>query len=214
MEEAMTAYVGRPFSPIESQVDMMKAHVTRGVPIATRTAGERTLQMAVPAGWTAQARCIPDPTLELHERKRIHALYDEIARITRPGEAASACEGCPVVAQCLAAAMDEEKGLSAHYRHGIRGGKSPKERALLEFSARVCEQGHRDRWSSLDARRAVCLECNPSYDEDQRKAKADQLRRRDAVQQVSCLECGETMRSRFFARHLERRHSNNEETAA
>lgn len=118
----MTILRGRPFSPVESQMDLMRSHVTRGVPVATRTDGGRTPRMAVPAGWTREARCLGDYS------------FDETHGM-KAGQAAQLCEGCPVLAQCLAAALVEEHGLSAGSRYGVRGGLSPKERAALDDEA-------------------------------------------------------------------------------
>ena len=48
----------------------------------------------------------------------------------RDGEDA-VCWQCPVEADCLADAMDAEKGLSAFNRWGIWGGKTPQQRYAM-----------------------------------------------------------------------------------
>jgi hypothetical protein len=188
-------------------MDLMKSHVTRGVPEATKTAGERTLQLAVPAGWTLQAKCAGSPT------------WDETHGM-KAGNAAQLCEGCPVIAQCLAAAMEEEHGLSAGGRYGIRGGLSPKERADLAFAERECERGHRDRWgANINSKSPVCLECKAEdfrarhaarmQDPEYRAAKIDRQRawrESRSVHRASCLECQEEMRTAHLPRHRANKH--------
>ena len=60
----------------------------------------------------------------------------------RDGEdaAVAVCWQCPVEADCLADAMQVEKGLSASNRWGIWGGYGPVERVMLE---RMQGQGER-----------------------------------------------------------------------
>lgn len=41
------------------------------------------------------------------------------------------CSGCPVADECLAAALLEERHAATGHRHGIRGGFSGPERAIL-----------------------------------------------------------------------------------
>ena len=206
-EQRMTIYRGRPMSPIEAQVDMMKSHVTRGADRGPKRDGERTLQLAVPAGWSRQAKCIGD-----------FARYDEIERM-KAGQAAELCAGCPVIAECLSSAMDEEHGLSSGNRYGVRGGLSPKERAAIAFADRECERGHVGRWrGQLNAKTLVCLECKAEDERERRKdpeyraRKLAQAKARDQIQRVSCLACRPEMRTLHFARHLAIQHG--EEFAA
>ena len=42
------------------------------------------------------------------------------------------CATCPVTTECLNAALTEEGSLAGAYRHGIRGGTTPDQRALME----------------------------------------------------------------------------------
>lgn len=179
-------------SSVESQMDLMRSHVTRGVPVATKSDGGRTLQLAVPAGWTKDALCLDN-----------WEHYDASTNL-KPGQAARLCFGCPVLAQCLEAAMTEERGLSAGSRYGIRGGLSPKERAELEFSGRECAQGHRGRWSSHpNTTKPVCLECKA---EESRERYTPTVAEARSIQRVTCLGCKAEMRTSNFARHLGRKH--------
>lgn len=209
----MTITAGRAFSPIEYQTDMMKSHVTRGVPVATKTDGGRTLQLAVPAEWTKQAKCVGD-----------FVTFTNLDRL-RPGEAGGLCAGCPVIAECLSAAMSEEHGLSAGNRYGVRGGLSPKERAELAFAERECERGHVGRWGGhVNTNLPVCLECkaedkreahqgfaaDPEW-RDRRNARVKEAR---SVRRVSCAACRTEMRTYNLGRHLARCRQNNGKAAA
>jgi hypothetical protein len=42
------------------------------------------------------------------------------------------CGRCPVATTCLTEALAEEGGLVAHFRSGIRGGKTPRERHAID----------------------------------------------------------------------------------
>lgn len=198
-------------SPVESQVDLMKSHVTRGVPQTLKSDGARTLQLAVPAGWTVQAKCIGDPR------------FDSSTGLSA-GQAAKLCEGCPVKEQCLSDAMEEERGLSAGNRHTVRGGLSPKERAALDVAARECVRGHSGRWGSHpNTPKPICLECLAedereryaarAADPEWRERKNQRMREYRAIQRVSCLECRQEMRTRSFERHLNTAHNDEEQAA-
>lgn len=49
--------------------------------------------------------------------------------------ARAACAACPVAAQCLEAAMREERGAGITGRFGMRGGMTPEDRHRLEKEA-------------------------------------------------------------------------------
>ena len=184
----MTILKGSPFAPVEWQADLLKSHVTRGTARGNKTEGPRTLQMAVPEGWTRDAKCIG-----------AFALFDETVGL-KAGEAAVRCEGCPVIEQCLSAAMAEEAGLSAGSRYAVRGGLSPKERAALELAGCVCDRGH-SRWGSHPGTsRPVCLDCKA---EDAR-ARWVEVGPARSIQRVSCVGCKAEMRTMNFGRHLNR----------
>lgn len=207
----MTIYRGRPFSPVEAQADLMKSHVTRGAAPVMKTDGERTMRLAMPQSWTKEAKCLGSSG------------WDETHGM-KAGNAAALCAGCPVIEQCLAAAMTEERGLSAGNRYTVRGGKSPKERALLEFAARTCERGHRDRWSDQPgANGPRCLECiaedarvryaEKKQDKTFKQRRNERHRARRAFARVSCLACKAEMSAGWtFLRHLNNVHG--EERAA
>lgn len=202
----MIGYTGRPASPVESQVDMMKSHVTRGAAMVARSDSGRTLRLAVPAGWTTRALCLDH-----------YALYDESVGLN-PGEAAARCAGCPVIAECLAAAMAEEHNLSAGNRYGVRGGLSPKERADLAFAESECPRGHTGRWGTQPGnKKPRCMACLHEDNREAHKARmasdpefrarvnAKQRRRREE-RMVSCLECRLTMLGDSFPAHLSTAH--------
>lgn len=55
---------------------------------------------------------------------------------TNYSEARQVCAGCPVKAECLEDALVEERYQSGVYRHGMRGGLSPEQRASEERKRR------------------------------------------------------------------------------
>lgn len=209
----MTIYRGRPFSPVESQMDLMKSHTIRPVQRPERTEGGRTLQLAVPAGWTERAKCAGNS----------YAFDDAVG--LKPGEAMGRCAGCPVIEQCLSAAMEEESGLSAGYRYTVRGGLSPKERADMATAQRECERGHTGRWGSNPKSSVpTCLECSaedfranharrleedPSY----RNKIIERQRKWREQRRVSCLECRTEMLSSHLGTHITKQHGERKEAA-
>jgi hypothetical protein len=50
--------------------------------------------------------------------------------------AAEMCRGCPALAECLASALIEEKGLRPELRFMVRGGLTPKGRWKLDGGRR------------------------------------------------------------------------------
>lgn len=56
--------------------------------------------------------------------------------------ARKACRGCPVMAECLALALREERHLGAGV-YGIRGGLSAEDRLALREQSRSAEDGAR-----------------------------------------------------------------------
>ena len=72
----------------------------------------------VPA-WTEKAKCLDD--WEEYSDRDIRSEKD----------AAAMCKGCEVLDECLAAAMREEGSKPSGDRYGIRGGKTPLQRARL-----------------------------------------------------------------------------------
>lgn len=51
-------------------------------------------------------------------------------------EAKRVCSGCPVRLECLASAIEHERGLSIGYRYGVWGGLTPAERIEYERGTR------------------------------------------------------------------------------
>lgn len=214
----MTIYRGRPFSPVESQMDLMKSHTIRPVNRPERTEGGRTLQLAVPAGWTAKAKCIP---AKPNPKVKDFIAVDKAVGL-KETEAAARCAGCPVIEQCLSEAMEEESGLSAGYRYTVRGGLSPKERADLATAQRECERGHTGRWGSNPKSSVpTCLECSaedfrasharrleedPSY----RNRIIERQRKWREQRRVSCLECRAEMVSSHLGTHVTKQHGERE----
>lgn len=72
-----------------------------------------------PHAWTEDAACIGLETDMFFPRGQ----HDPNIR--------KVCGSCPVAAECLAAAMIEERGKDRFHRHGMRGGLTPKQRADL-----------------------------------------------------------------------------------
>ena len=121
--------------------------------------------------WRLQAACVDqssayyDPWFPTSESK--HA-YDD---------ARSVCKGCPVRAFCLKEALDEEAGMSAALRHGMRGGKTAYERAEIAGQLRDSDtRGTNKKSMSL---------ANPARDE--RRAKVAEL----ALAGLNAIEIGE-----------------------
>lgn len=74
--------------------------------------------------WVLDAVCRQiDPTMWFPEQE------------TDAGYAAAIgyCQTCPVMQNCLAEALHDEAGKRASGRHGVYGGKTPQQRAALDF---------------------------------------------------------------------------------
>lgn len=203
----MSGYSGRPMSPIDAQLDLMKSHVSRGVTMSPkRDTDQHTFILAKPPEWMGAAKCAGDMSM-----------LDDAVGLS-PGEAMKRCEGCPVVADCLSDAMTREHGLSAGNRYTIRGGLSPKERAVLEVAENQCERGHVGRWADNGrGKQSVCLDCKAearretyavraARDPEYRAVRAARLREARAIQRVSCLECKAEIRTTDLERHHARTH--------
>lgn len=77
--------------------------------------------------WTRRAACAGDPQPDIW-----------FLEGPREGQTALAIcrRHCPVAAQCLNAALEEEAGVPAAHRFGIRGGLLPDDRYRLQTGRR------------------------------------------------------------------------------
>jgi WhiB family redox-sensing transcriptional regulator len=80
------------------------------------------------ADWEAQAACKPYPLdwffpVRNNGRGGTFHLYDAARTI---------CRQCPVRAECLADALEQETGSGCGYRYGMFGGLTPNERYTLD----------------------------------------------------------------------------------
>jgi len=98
------------------------------LPVRRETAGERTPILAKPPAWTevGEMPCLPTAKGRL---ARAHMdKWDTASEL----DAAALCAGCPVQVNCLAAAIEEERGLGGSNRYLVRGGLTPHGRVRLE----------------------------------------------------------------------------------
>jgi hypothetical protein len=110
--------------PLDWHSDRGTAHESRhrdSHELGVAMAGPRTLILANPPAWMKRAKCL-DKWVEhdLPEGGRVSA-----------GRAKALCGGCPVLIECLEAAMLEENRKGSGYRYGVRGGLSPEGRFQL-----------------------------------------------------------------------------------
>lgn len=125
--------------------------------------GPHTQVGATPPDWMELAWCASSPW-SAPEYDKDNATRDE---------AADMCAGCPVMAQCLAAALEEEGEVSARHRYGVRGGlnrhdraakndrtckKNPEHGVMVEYrngerACRACKKASRDEryWKNRTA---------------------------------------------------------------
>jgi len=101
-----------------------------------RPVAERTLTFAKPPAWTESAKCIGDAEFGKQKDKRYDLDY------MKPEQAQALCAGCPIIEQCLAAAMEREGDVVARNRYGIWGGTTPKMRALIAAAEKGCGRDH------------------------------------------------------------------------
>lgn len=93
---------------------------------------ERTPIMAKPPGWTETAKpCDPPANLLSPDEQRIWMDMWDLSRGQGDERATELCSGCPVIEQCLSAALEEEVGMAAQYVFLVRGGMTPKARVAL-----------------------------------------------------------------------------------
>jgi hypothetical protein len=95
--------------------------------------------MSWASDWRASAKCKDGDTSAFFEAIEQRSPPRRSAAIKR---AKAACRSCTVTRECLAAALGEE-GTAPHGRYGIRGGKTPDERATLARTTNKGEGGSR-----------------------------------------------------------------------
>lgn len=113
MSDLPNLYSGLPDR--QSEWNNYDARITGGATV--KTDGERNLLLAKPEGWTSQALCIG--RFEEFDARATSALA-ESARQT--------CSQCPVRAECLAQAVQQEWTVGRADYVGIRGGLDARER--------------------------------------------------------------------------------------
>jgi hypothetical protein len=78
-----------------------------------------------PEAWVFRASCKSDPELFFDEHKNNIKHAKQI------------CAACPVLRQCQAWGLDNERGKSLSFRHGVIGGMTPEERVWKETQSNV-----------------------------------------------------------------------------
>lgn len=164
-----------------------------------------TMRLATPAPW-AQRDDLPclktweqsydEACADGHPRKVNPFDLDAGARISDK-DAKALCFGCPVLDECLEAALAEEvdhrpatngKPLGAQHRYGVRGGMSPRGRADLAKPrpkvklGGLCKKGLHERTEETQAMhshgkhgiRQVCLPCRAEHNRQVRARKQEQ----------------------------------------
>lgn len=95
--------------------------------------------LAKPPAWTRRDMpCVPprevDPDVARKHMDQWDVRVGAGPGQARPARAAAQalCAGCPVINQCLSGALLEERGTGRQYRHLVRGGLLPMDRATLD----------------------------------------------------------------------------------
>jgi hypothetical protein len=164
-----------------------------------RPAAERTLTFATPPSWTVTAKCIEDAEFSKTKAEGYDRDY------MKPEKAEAMCAGCSVIEACLAAALEAEGDVVAHYRYGIWGGTTPKMRAEIVAAAKTCSRGHEGEMvEDVRASGKTTRRCRACDREDRRRnywAKrevqtlcpkslhADEDITTDTLGRVTCLGC-------------------------
>lgn len=159
----------------------MSGQVTQGrTETPMRTNAGRTLTMARPDPLTREAKCLDSG------RKDGNAIwradkdpYDGDYRTQRNGDliAKMLCEGCPIIAECLSMALEQEGDVNGRNRYGVRGGMTPEGRARLVGRNAVCPNGHDPERMTMrqDAGHQPywrCRECDAEAKRDKRGSAA------------------------------------------
>lgn len=111
---------------------------------------DRNLTFAVPEGWWSLVKqgigkCQQPKFAKYWEKGWTDRLWDcdnlGPDREEADDFAANLCTGCPIIEQCLEAALMEEGDLSARMRSQIRGGKTPVQRAEMRLEIQINPMG-------------------------------------------------------------------------
>ncbi|MEV8324603.1 WhiB family transcriptional regulator [Kitasatospora sp. NPDC056731] len=81
--------------------------------------------------WWEQATCLAENAANDLFYPKSYSSSEGLAQID---EALGYCSRCPVRDRCLAEELAKEGTISEKYRYGVRGGKTPAERAALSKS--------------------------------------------------------------------------------
>lgn len=163
---------------------------------------QHTQLLARPSDWSKGAQCLDQ-----------WVLFD--ADHLKEGVAATLCAACPVIAECLSAAVVEEGSLIARNRYGVRGGLSPDERAALALKERVCSNGHEGEWTwqENEGGRAhwACAEClresKRAYFRKNKESRLEYQRHYRSKRKVRCPMCEKEMHKVSLNKHVERMHT-------
>ena len=84
--------------------------------------------------WWKRGECRETPVAIFFPEGRGPRIYDTARKI---------CSECPVVSECLEAALEEENGKTLSLRHGMRGGLTAEQRIRFERErAELAEMGN------------------------------------------------------------------------
>jgi len=143
-----------------------------------------------PEPWRDRAACTGTPPDMFFPEIRVTARtldeYDE-----QVAAAKAVCDDCPVTADCLTSTLRYESG-AGRYRHGIFGGLTPDERALLPAPEReVAPIRHGDRFGAQAHRNrgevpcGACLDAEARYQKVWRDTRPDAADRRAQAAEVT-----------------------------
>lgn len=131
------------------------------------SAGGRNLTLAMPPEWThvkngPVPNCLRSLGFTKGDKDNAWDLDLRDGNTEENNEyAANLCAGCPILTQCLSAAMEEEGTLVARNRYLIRGGLTPAARyELAQEQRKECSHGHVGEMRINSRNEWVCLACN------------------------------------------------------
>ena len=113
MSDLPNLYTGLPDRP--ASWNNYDARITGGDTI--KMDGERSLRLARPEGWTAEAACLGEWNL-----------FASRAGTAEAERAKATCGQCPVRVECLAQSVSQEWTIGRSDYVGIRGGLDSRER--------------------------------------------------------------------------------------